>query len=220
MPFAEEYYKVRKGVFFTDTKELQLLKTYHRKLEVNTFDEKDIYSFLTFIKKFAEKDTPTFELGDFIAQREKYKGPIRNYLLDAKTQLDLAAKEKAAIKIEPVFSFEEIVISINELMELYKLSWFSDEVNSGIVLCIISLLHDVKILNKKEEIGKLVFSIQNDQIVLSGKIHGKNKTDMIIPVIQVENKFCKIMQQGNEATLFDDGVKIKNVQNRLMVKFN
>lgn len=211
---------MRKGVFFTDTKELQLLKTYHRKLEVNTFDEKDIYSFLTFIKKFAEKDTPTFELGDFIAQREKYKGPIRNYLLDVKTQLDQASKEKKTIKIEPIFSFEEIVISINELMELYKLSWFSDEVNSGIVLCIISLLHDVKILNKKEEIGKLVFSIQKDQIVLSGKIHGKNKIDMIIPVIQVENKFCKIMQQGDEATLFDDGVKIKNVQNRLMVKFN
>jgi len=211
---------VRKGVFFTDTKELQLLKNHHRKLELNAFDEKDVYAFLNFIKKFAEKDTPTFEIADFIAQREKYKGCIRNYLLDVKIKLDHAAKEKAEISIQPVFSFEEIVISINEIMELYKLSWFTDEVNCGIVLCMISLLHDVKILNKKEELGKLVFSIQKDQIVLSGKIYGKNKVVMIVPVIQVENKFCKIMQQSDEATLFEDGVKIKNAQNRLTVKFN
>lgn len=210
MPFAEVYYKVRKGVFFTDTKELQLLKTYHRKIELNSFTDKDIYSFLTFIKKFAAKDTPIFELADFISQRDKYKGRIREYLLAAKTNFSM----------EPVFSFEEIALDINEMMESYKLSWFSDEVNCGIVLCIIALLHDVKVMNKKEELGKLVFAIQKNQIVLSGKIYSKNKVPMIFPVLQVDNNFCKIMQQNEEATLFEDGVKIKNVQNRLMVTFN
>lgn len=210
MPFAEVYYKVRKGVFFTDTKELQLLKTYHRKIELNSFTDKDIYSFLTFIKKFAAKDTPIVELADFISQRDKYKGRIREYLLEVKTNPSM----------EPVFSFEEIALDINEMMESYKLSWFSDEVNCGIVLCIIALLHDVKVMNKKEELGKLVFAIQKNQIVLSGKIYNKNKVPMIFPVLQVENNFCKIMQQNEEATLFEDGVKIKNVQNRLMVTFN
>jgi len=105
-------------------------------------------------------------------------------------------------------------------MVLHKLSSFNDEMMCGIVLCIISLLHDVKIVHKKEQIGQLVFSIQNDQIVLSGIIHGKNKTTLTFPIIQAENIFCKIMQQTNEPTLFKDGVKIKSAHNKLIVNFN
>jgi len=106
------------------------------------------------------------------------------------------------------------------MMTLYNLSSFKDEVLCGIVLCIISLLHDVKITNKKEQIGKLVFSIQNDQMVLVGLLHGKNKTDVTVPLIQVENIFCKLGHQTNEPILLNDGVKIKNVHNKLIVNFN
>jgi hypothetical protein len=105
-------------------------------------------------------------------------------------------------------------------MVLYNLSSFKDEVICGIVLCIISLLHDVKLLHKKEQLGKLIFSIQNDQIVLLGSIRGKNKTDVLFPIIETQNFFCKIGNQTNEPTLFNDGVKIKNAHNKLIVNFN
>jgi len=105
-------------------------------------------------------------------------------------------------------------------MVLHNFSCFKDEALCGIVLCIISLLHDVKILHKKEQIGKLVFAIQNDQIVLLCIIRGKNKTDVLFPIIQGKNYFCKIGDQTNEPILFNDGVKIKNVHNKLIVNFN
>lgn len=125
-----------------------------------------------------------------------------------------------ACSIEPVYSFDEIACNINDIMALHKLSSFKDEVMYGIVLCIISLLHDVKLLNKKEQLGKLVFSIQNDQIVLSGVIRGKNKLDVLFPIIKTKNIFCKIGNQTNEPILFNDGVKIKNTHNKLIVNFN
>lgn len=199
---------------------MQLLKSYHQKIEQNAFDEKDIYSFLNLIKKLAEKASPIFELGDFIAQREKHRGHIHTYLLDAKAKLDKSAKEKIAPVFEPIYSFDEMAHNINDIMELHKLSSFKDEVIGGILLCIISLLHDVKILNKKETIGKLVFSIQNDHIVLLGIIHGKNKIDVTFPIIETKNSFCKIENQSNKPILFNEGVKIKNVHNKLIVHFN
>lgn len=211
---------IRKGSVITDNKELQVLKSLHHKIEQNAFDEKDIYSFLNSIKKSAKKDTPTFELGDFITQREKHRGYIHTYLLDMKTKLDKSAKEKMAITIDPVYSFDEIAQDINDIMVLHKLTSFKDEVIGGIVLCLISLLHDVKLLNKKEQIGKLVFSIQSDQIVLLGVIRGKNKIDVFLPIIQTKNIFCNIGNQTTEPTLFNDGVKIKNVHNKLIVSFN
>jgi hypothetical protein len=203
-----------------DSKELQILKTFHHKIEQNAFDEKDIYSFFNLIKKSAKKDTPTFELGDLIAQREKHRGYIHAYLLDVKAKLDKSAKEKLAITIDPVYSFDEIVHNINDIMVLHKLTSFTNEAICGIVLCIISLLHDVKLLNKKEQIGKLVFSIQNEQIVLLGVIRSKNKSDVFFPVIQIKNTFCQIENQTNEPILFNEGVKIKNVNNKLIVNFN
>ena len=211
---------IEKGSVITDTKELQVLKSLHNKIEQNAFDEKDIYSFFNVIKKSAKKDTPTFELGDFITQREKHRGSIHTYLLNVKAKLDKSAKEKIAITIDPVYSFDEIAHSINDIMVLHKLSSFKDEVICGIVLCIIALLHDVKLLNKKEQIGKLVFSIQNDQIVLLGVIRSKNKVDVFFPIIQTKNTFCTIGNQTNEPILFNDGVKIKNVRNKLIVNFN
>lgn len=168
----------------------------------------------------AEKNTSTFELGDFITQREKHRGHINTYLLDVKAKLDKSAKEKVPLLIESVYSFDEIANNINDIMMLHKLSSFKDEVIGGIILCIISLLHDVKILNKKEQIGKLVFSIHNDQIVLLGIMRGKNKTDVTFPIITIKNNFCKIMHQTNEPILCNDGVKIKNVHNKLIVNFN
>lgn len=210
----------KKGSVITDNKELQILKSYHQKIEQNAFDEKDVYSFLNLIKKLSEKNTPILELSNFIDQREKYRGHIHTYLLDAKAKVDKSAKEKIVVIIEPVYSFEQIANNINEIMVLHKLSSFKDEAVSGIVLFIIALLHDVKITNKKENIGKLVFSIINDQIVSSAIIHGKNKTDVSFPLIQVENIFCKLGHQTNEPILFNDGVKIKNVHNKLVVNFN
>lgn len=211
---------IKKGSVITDSKELQVLKSLHNKIEQNAFDEKDIYSFFNVIKKSAKKDTPTFELGDFITQREKHRGSIHTYLLDVKAKLDKSAKEKIAITIDPIYSFDEIAHSINDIMMLHKLSSFKDEVTCGIVLCIIALLHDVKLLNKKEQIGKLVFSIQNDQIVLLGVLRSKNKVDVFFPIIQTKNTFCTIGNQTNEPILFNDGVKIKNVRNKLIVNFN
>lgn len=137
-----------------------------------------------------------------------------------KAKLDKSAKEKIAITIDPVYSFDEIAHNINDIMVLHKLSSFKDEVICGIVLCIISLLHDVKLLNKKEQIGKLVFSIQNDQIVLLGVIRGKNKIDVFFPILQTKNTFCNLGNQTNEPILFNDGVKIKNVHNKLIVNLN
>ena len=203
-----------------DNKELQLLKSYHQKIELNSFDEKDIYSYLNLIKKYSEKNTPILELSNFIDQREKYRGSIHTYLLDAKTKVDKSAKDKTALVIEPIYSFEQIANNINNIMVLHKLSNFKDEAICGIVLFIIALLHDVKITNKKENIGKLVFSIVNDQIVSSAIIHGKNKIDVNFPLIQVDNIFCKLGHQTTEPILFNDGVKIKNVQNKLIVNFN
>ena len=223
--FAEYYIKSNivvneKGSVITDNKELQILKSYHQKIEQTAFDEKDVYSFLNLIKKFAEKNAPILELSDLIDQREKYRGRIHTYLLDKKVKVDKSAKEKVALVIEPVYSFEQIANNINDIMVLNKLAGFKDEAICGIVLFIISLLHDVKITNKKDHVGKLVFSIVKDQIALLAIIHGKNKTDVTFPLIQIHNIFCKLGRESDEPIIFNDGVKIKNVGNKLNVNFN
>lgn len=168
----------------------------------------------------ATKDTPILELGEFITQKDKYRGYIHTYLLGIKTKLDKSTKEKITVGTEPIYSFDEIAHNINDIMVLQKLSSFTDEVLCGIVLCIIALLHDVNIMNKKEQFGKLVFAMQNDQIVLFSIIRGKNKTDITVPLLQVKNIFCKLGRESNEPLLFNEGVKIKNIHNKLIVNFN
>jgi len=143
-----------------DAKEFSLIEYYHLKIEKNIFNENDVFSFLILIRQYAERATPTREIGDFIAHREKDRGYIKNYLYETKKKLEKVGKTNVTIDIKPVFTFKEISKSINDVLLLLKLSTFSDDNIARIIICVISILQEVEIVDKaKDIIGKLKFRI-------------------------------------------------------------
>src|SRR3954452_8249824 len=99
-----------------DAKEQSLLNYYYAKLMENTFDEKDVYAFLFLIRNQSQEYRCINELADVVAQREKYKGFIKEYLFETRKKFENLGKTKAAIRIEDVFSFKEIKHGINKVL--------------------------------------------------------------------------------------------------------
>ncbi|PGW26761.1 hypothetical protein COD95_04425 [Bacillus thuringiensis] len=184
-----------------DKKEKLLLDYYYQRFQENCFDEKDVYAFLILIRRQAKGFQSINELADFIAHRDKDKGGIKNYLEDVKYKLSNLGRINATITIKPAFTFKEIKTAINKILMNNGYTKLSDETNNHILLCIISILQDVKILDKGKEIGRLRFGITKKKIMLNGEIeieHSNRGTVSLVRVVFVvlEAKNCYVQSHN------------------------
>ncbi len=211
-----------------DRKENQLMDFYYDKFAKKNFDEKDLYSFLLLVRESAKDIRCIRELGDFIAHREKSKGyVIKDYLEESERVLNNLGKEKNTMKIDNVFSFKEIRNGFNSLFQQIGYSKLPNETINDFVLCIISLLQDVKIISSKSkrEIGKLSFGVSSKEIFLMGsiKILNKDRYDSVMfPVLSVDNIYEEVKPSDKYDTPYlfsDEIIEVFNVSGKMVITF-
>lgn len=202
-----------------DKKEQQLFDYYYNKFVERNFDEKDVLSFLLFVKEDVQDNKVMKELGDFIIQRENCTGYVKAFFENCKQVIDNLGKGKKQ-KIENLFSFKEIRNSFNSLFMERGLEKLPPDVINNFILCIISLLQNVKLVsgNSQKEIGYLSFAASSKELFLMGNMKVLHKGRFIpvtFPVLSVRNMYETIKAQDEKDTpyLFDNEI-IEIVNNR------
>ncbi|MEH7301430.1 hypothetical protein [Neobacillus drentensis] len=196
-----------------DIKEQSLLNYYYRKLTEGTFDEKDIYGFLLLIKNQGKEIRWINEVTEFVLNRGKYNGVMKEYLYETRKKFESLGRTKAALRIEDVFSFKEIRAGLNKVLADCHLEGVANEKINHFVTCLISILQQISITDENDrEIGKLFFAISNKEIILMAEIEvAQNlfkKTNAVFPVLTANNSYADIKKQDRFDTpyLFVDKV--------------
>jgi hypothetical protein len=208
-----------------DTKEQSLLNYYYSKLIDNTFDEKDVYTFLLLIRNRSKEIHCINELADFVAHRDQHNGYIKDYLFETRKKFESLGKTNTAIRIEDVFPFKEMKKGINQALAEYQLAGLTNEKINDFVVCLISILQQIKITDENQrEIGKLFFALSNKQMILMAEIEVSQnlfkKTNAVFPVLTANNCYVDIKKQDRFDTpyLFADKViEIINQEGKLEI---
>ena len=210
-----------------DKKEKQLIDYYYNRFSERSFDEKDLYSFLMVIKEHSSEIKVIKELADFIGHREKSTGYAKDYLEECKEIINSIGKEKVRRKIENIFSFKEIRNGFNALFQQLGFEKLPLEIINDFIICMISLLQDVKIVSGSlnKEIGHLSFAASSKELFLMGNMIIKNQgryMPITFPVLSVNNIYEKITPQDKKDTpyLFDNElIEVINVNQKLAITF-
>jgi len=217
----------RLGEITVDKKEIQLVNYYYNKFSERTFDEKDLYSFLRVVQEEASNNKVIKELTDFIVHREKVTGYTKDYLEECKEIINNLGKEKVRRKIENIFSFKEIRNGFNALFQQLGFEKLPLDIINDFILCIISLLQNVKIVSGSlnKEVGYLSFAASSKELFLMGNMIILNKgryMPITFPVLSVKNIYEEITPQdkNDRPYLFDDElVEVINTNHKLAITF-
>lgn len=76
----------------------------------NVFDEKDVLPFFILLRSYASSGSPTLEIGNFIAHRERDRGHIHEYLQENRDIADQDGFVSLELNAPPVFTVGEIVV--------------------------------------------------------------------------------------------------------------
>ncbi|WP_432360379.1 hypothetical protein [Sporosarcina sp. UB5] len=209
-----------------DKKERQLFEYYYNKFKERRFDEKDVLSFLLFVKEDAQDNKVIKELGDFIVHREKYTGYVKAFFDDCQEIINNLGKGKKK-KIEPMFSFKEIRNGFNAMFTEQGLEKLPAEVINDFILCLISLLQHVKLVSgsSAKQVGHLSFAASSKELFLMGNMKVLHKGRFIpvtFPVLSVRNMYEKVKRQDENDTpyLFDNEViEVMNNNGELLITF-
>lgn len=210
-----------------DKKEQQLANYYYEKFSNRSFDEKDLYGFLMVVKEHTGDIKVIHELTDFIVHREKSTGYAKDYLEECKEIINNLGKEKVRRKIDNIFSFKEIRNGFNALFQQLGFEKLSLEIINDFIICIISLLQDVKIVSGSlnKEIGHLSFAASSKELFLMGNMMIRNQgraMPITFPVLSVKNIYEEVKAQDQNDTpyLFDHQlIEIINMNRKLTITF-
>ncbi len=173
-----------------DAKEVSLIRRHRDRIATGEFGESDVFALLTLLRPLAAPGSPVHEFANFIAHREKDRGLIRDYLWRTKDFLDNLGKVSGVMEIKPVFSRDQIGDSVNGIFRKIGLDGFSEGQIDQIVVCVISLLQDVRILDKKgQEMGVLLLACTAEELQLLGKVRVQDKVDSVFPVLVAPNSY-------------------------------
>lgn len=203
-----------------DAKENQLIDYYHQRVVSNIFDETDIYMILILLRRHASKRSPVYEFSNFVAHREKDRGLIHEYILDKKRFFERDIKGESRLVVNPVYSLTEVEKSFNGLLkDIYK-PLFSSQTVQDIVFCIIILLQNVQLVNKKGKyIGTLTVGINRHEISLMGTIL-ISQMKINFPVLEIPNNYTKVFDHViDEMAMVKVVVKARRSEDNLEVEF-
>lgn len=209
-----------------DKKERQLLEAYHHQFAERKFDEKDLLSFLLFVRKDVQDNKVLQELGDFIIHRKNYQGYVKAFFDDCQEIINNLGKGKKK-KIENLFSFKEIRNGFNAFFIEQGLEKLPPEVINDFILCLISLLQNVTLVSgsSKKEVGHLSFAASSKELFLMGNmkvLHRGRFIPVTFPVLSVRNMYETIKPQDANDTpyLFDNEIiEVINSNGEMMITF-
>ena len=209
-----------------DKKEQQLFNYYYNKFAERSFDEKDVLSFLLFVRERAQDNKVMKELGDFVVSRKNYTGYVKAFFNDCQEIINNLGKGKNK-KIENMFSFKEIRNGFNSLFIDQGLEKLPHEVINDFILCVISLLQNVALVSgsSKKKVGHLSFAASSKELFLMGNmkvLHKGRYIPVTFPVLSVRNMYEKVKPQDDKDTpyLFDDQIiEVINNNGELVITF-
>ena len=209
-----------------DKKEQQLFNYYYNKFAERNFDEKDVLSFLLFVRERALDNKVMKELGDFVVHRKDYTGYVKTFFDECQEIINNLGKGKSK-KIENLFSFKEIRNGFNSLFIDQGLEKLPHEVINDFILCVISLLQNVALVSgsSKKKVGHLSFAASSKELFLMGNIkvlHKGRYIPVTFPVLSVRNMYEKVKPQDDKDTpyLFDDQIiEIVNNNGEMLITF-
>lgn len=210
-----------------DQKEQQLINYYYGKFSTKKFDEKDFYSFLMLVKEQAKDNETITNLTDFIVHRERSTDFAHHYLENCKDIIHQLGKTKVRQKIEPAFSFKEIRSGFNALFQQLGLEKLPLETINDFMLCIISLLQNIKIVSGslQKVVGHLSFAASSKELFLMGNMTIRNQGRLMpitFPVLSVKNNYEKVTPQDEKDTpyLFDNEImEVISIDQKLAIAF-
>ena len=210
-----------------DKKVQLIVETYYKKFSERNFDEKDLFSFLMFVRKEAEEINVIRELTDFMIQREANTGFVKDYFEESTHIIKNLEKEKNRKKIEDLFSFKEVRNGFNALFVQLGYEKLPSETYNDFMLCIISLLQGIKLVsgNLQKEIGHLSFAASSKEVFLMGNMKTLSKGRYIpvtFQVLSVKNVYEKVTPQDKNDTpyLFGDAIiEVVNLDGQLVITF-
>ncbi len=178
-----------------DNKESVLIDRCLTSFYQNTFVEMDVYLLLILLRQHSKKNSIVFELANFVAHRERDRGMLHKYILETKLKAEKIGVESTTIVIKERFKTADLFKDINQILLELEFLPLPNEISNEIMVCVISLLQDVKLVNNNKIIGHLVLAISKDEIELMGSVKPKGKiyktTNIKInfPVLKAENIF-------------------------------
>ncbi len=210
-----------------DRKKSQLFNYYYHKFEARDFDEKDFYSFLVLVGEEAQEIEAVQALAHFIVHRENSIGYVEEYLDMCKEIITNLEKTEKPRKIEHLFSFKEMRNGFNALFLKLGYRKLPADVMNDFMLCLISLLQDVKLLSgsARREVGHLSFAASSKELFLMGNMKTLSKGRYIpvtFPILSVQNIYEKITPQDDQDTpyLFNGEImETVNIDGKLMITF-
>ena len=205
-----------------DAKETSLVKYHYDRLRSLSFDEKDIYALLSLLRESSKGHEPVvWELANFVAHRERDRGDFCDVLSRTKSFFN-ADRIKLGDKFEvkPVFNDREIKDSFNSLFGRLGFAPVCDEAANGILLCIISLLHTARIMNKDgAEVDVLLFAYDKQYVYLFGRFSVQNWAEfshLQVPVLQIQNHYLSPtssdLQTPNMVEVVNEGRSLRVVE--------
>jgi hypothetical protein len=149
-----------------------------------------VFSLLVLLRPLTSVGSAVYEFANFIAHREKDRGHIHAYLDRTKRLLDQLGKQSGVLEIKPVFSKAEISHSINQVLQHIGLPSFEESHIDQILVCIMSLLQEVRILDRKgAELGRLILVHTASELQLLGEVWVLNKLYATFPVLIAPNRY-------------------------------
>jgi len=157
------------------------------------------------------------ELSDFVAHREKDRGALKTYVHHVLTYCDaVVAKRAAQVQIGAVHSAVAFRDSLNATLAKFKLTPLNSDVTNDLLVCVMSLLQDVRLFHNGVEIGRLVLGRLKKELWLLGAITmpGPKKIPVTFPALIVPNNYCS---SGDEKKLgaFNGLVEARCTKGRL-----
>ncbi|AWQ16945.1 hypothetical protein C1N92_19745 [Bacillus velezensis] len=211
-----------------DSKEKQLFYYYYEKFRNSTFEEYDVYAFLILIRRHCPDNRSISELADFIAHRDKSRGYIKEYLEELKDKFNKiynnSVEKQMKIKVEEVFTFKEIKNGLNSVFKKFNLEELNIDIINDFLLCLLSILQDIKIYHKKKEIGKLSLGITSKKVVLVGSVkisrEQKEVIDVVFPVLSCKNNYKRIkkLDKFDSPYTFPKIICVKRINGKLEIE--
>lgn len=185
-----------------DAKEASLVKCHYDRLRSLSFDEEDIYALMILLRGSSkDHESVVWELANFVAHRERDRGEFWDVLSRTKSFFNAdGIKPGNVFGVKPVFNDQEIKDSFNSLFGRLGFAPVCDEAANRILLCIISLLHAARIMNKdRAEVGVLLFAYDKQYVYLFGRFNVQNWAEfshLQVPVLQIQNHYLNPTSSG------------------------
>lgn len=204
-----------------DAKEQNLVADLHKLITNQSFHERDILALLILLREHAANQSAIRKLGDFVAHREKDRGALKKYVHHVTAFVEAAAKNRPAqVNVEPVYSSADFCDSLNTSFAGFGLPQVSPDLTDDVLICIMSLLQDVRIFHKGREIGHLLLARFYSELWLFAEVVEPTKKDRILfPALTVPNRHCPVAG-GEPLAGFSGPVEARFTEGRLQLSVN